>query len=145
MKKDKKKKKKTITISSSSESEESEAEIVAKPVCTLKAHPLTICFLNECVKHYLFRENKAIHCSVVYFPSLISCFTSILHFFFLFFLEQETKAECGDKKLSASRGERRQNGEFVQKVQVFSRKSTELMIKMVRRTLVVRCRIFAFL
>jgi hypothetical protein len=33
--------------------------------------------------------------------------------FFLSFLEQETKAECGDKKLPASRGERRQNGEFV--------------------------------
>jgi hypothetical protein len=29
------------------------------------------------------------------------------------FLEQETKAKCGDKKLPASRSERRQNGEFV--------------------------------
>ena len=79
-KKDKKKKKKTITISSSSESEESETEIVVRPVCILKAHPLTIFFLNECVKN-VSRENKAIHCSVVYVPSLISCFTSILHFF----------------------------------------------------------------
>jgi hypothetical protein len=34
-------------------------------------------------------------------------------FVFLFFLEQETQAECGGKKLPASRDERRLNGEFV--------------------------------
>lgn len=71
-------------------------------------------FLNECVKHYLSRENKAIHCSAFYVPSLISCFSSILHlFFFLFCLEQETKTECGGEKLPESRGERKENGEFV--------------------------------
>jgi hypothetical protein len=30
-----------------------------------------------------------------------------------FFFEQETQAECGGKKLPASRGERRQNDEFL--------------------------------
>jgi len=34
-------------------------------------------------------------------------------FFFFFYLEQETKAECGGEKLPESRGERRENGEFV--------------------------------